>query len=107
MAQTKQTGATVEEKLDALYERRGSNLKVWWDGAKWFIIAAIAIFTSAGAFTWAYKGGEGIFWVFGALNIISVLIVCIKGFKAYKKEQDEINAEIAAVIKQGNKKQSA
>lgn len=97
----------MEEKLNALYERKGSNLKVWWNGAKWFLVAAITIFTSAGAFTWAYKGGEGIFWVFGALNIASVLWLCIKGFKAYQKELDEINEEIAAVIKRGNKKQSA
>lgn len=93
---------TMEEKLAALNAKRGSNLKVWWGGAKWLLVVAIAVFTSAGAFTWAFKGEEAIFWVFGVLNIAVAVWIAIKGFKAYKKELDEINAEIAEVIKQGN-----
>lgn len=92
----------TQQALEELQARRGSNLKIWWGGIKWALLSAVAIFTSASAFNWGHEGHpEG--WVFGTLNIILALYISVKGFRAYKKEQDAINAEIADLIR-GRKK---
>ena len=67
------------------------------------VLGFLGILASAGSFNFAHEG-HGEFWFFGAANLGIVLYFCVKGFRAYTKEIDAINKEIADTIRKGNRK---
>lgn len=62
-----------------------SNLKIFWNGARWIFYALVVILTMAFCFNCAFADGNAWGWILGAINFVTGGIVLISGVKRSKE----------------------
>lgn len=62
-----------------------SNLKIFWNGARWICYAIIVVLTIAFCFNNAFTDGSVFGWILGAINFIAGGLVTISGMKRSKE----------------------